>query len=81
MTVRVTFFPLLAKRAASRRESFEAPFSDGMRPIDLVREEGFSDTDAEAIMVLVNDTQVDLDTPIKDGDRLEFMIGIQGGAA
>jgi molybdopterin converting factor small subunit len=80
MAVNVTFAPLLAKRASSRRESFAVPFQAGLRPIDIVRGEGFSEADAEAILVLVNDAQADLDTPIHDGDRLEFMIGISGGA-
>lgn len=79
MAVSVKFFPLLAKRASSGRESFAVPYTEGLKPIDIVRDEGFSDTDTEAIMVLVNGAQVELDTPIKDGDALEFMIGISGG--
>lgn len=79
MSVSVTFFPLLAKRAASGRDRLTVPYTDGLRPIDIIRGEGFSDTDAEAIMVLVNDSQAELDRPIKDGDRVEFMIAISGG--
>ena len=79
MAVNVKFFPLLAKRASSRRESFTVPHREGMTPLDIVRGEGFNDTDAEAIMVLVNDAQAELDTPVHDGDSLEFMIGISGG--
>ncbi len=79
MAVSVKFFPLLAARAKSKRESLIISYSEGLRPIDIVLDEGFSETDAEAIMVLVNNTQADLDTPIKDGDSLEFMIGISGG--
>jgi len=79
MSVSVKFFPLLAQRAASRRESLTVPYREGLRPIDVVRAEGFSETDAEAIMVLVNDVQAELDAPLRDGDRLEFMIAIAGG--
>lgn len=79
MSVSVTFFPLLARRASSKRERFTVPYSEGMRPLDIVRSEGFGEADAEAIMVLVNDTQAELDSPIEDGDRLEFMIAISGG--
>lgn len=79
MAVSVKLFPLLAKRAASKRETFSVPYSDGMRPVDIIRAEGFGETDAEAIMVLINNVQAELDTPIKDGDTLEFMIGISGG--
>lgn len=79
MTVSVKFFPLLAKRASSRRERYDHPFTDGLRPIDIVRAEGFAEIDTEAIMVLVNDSQTELDAPVQDGDRLEFMIAISGG--
>ena len=79
MAVDVKLHPLLVKRARSRRESFTLPHADGIRPIDILRNEGFSETDAEAVMVLVNSAQVELDEPLKDGDRIEFMVGISGG--
>ena len=80
MSLSVKLHPLLVKRAKSKQESLTVPYADGMRPMDIIRAEGFSETDAEAIMVLVNDAQAEMDTPVKDGDRVEFMVGIQGGA-
>jgi molybdopterin converting factor small subunit len=80
MAVHVRFFPLLAKRTRSRQETLEVAFQPGLRPIDIIRAEGFSETDAEAIMVLVNERQAELDEPVQDGDRLEFMIAMSGGA-
>ncbi|MER3420052.1 MAG: hypothetical protein C4290_05805 [Chloroflexota bacterium] len=80
MAVHVRFFPLLAKRARSRQETLEVAFQPGLRPIDIIRAEGFTETDAEAIMVLVNNRQAELDEPVQDGDRLEFMIAMSGGA-
>lgn len=80
MAVHVTMFPLLAKRTKSRLERQSLPYRDGLRPLDILRDEGFSETDTEAIMVLVNERQADLEAPIRDGDRLEFMIAIAGGA-
>lgn len=80
MAVHVRFFPLLARRARSRQETLDIAFQPGLRPIDIIRAEGFSDTDAEAIMVLVNDRQAELDAPVQDGDRLEFMVAMSGGA-
>lgn len=79
MAVTVTFFPLLAKRASSRQERLSVPYTAGMRPLDILFNEGFARVDTEAIMVIVNDGQTELETPIKDGDRLEFMIAIAGG--
>ncbi len=80
MAVHVRFFPLLAKRTRSRQETLEVAFQPGLRPIDIIRAEGFSETDAEAIVVLVNERQAELDEPVQDGDRLEFMIAMSGGA-
>lgn len=79
MAVEVKFFPLLAKRAKSKSERVAVPYRDGLTPMDIIRDEGFSHIDAEAIMVLINDTQAELDVGVQDGDRLEFMIGISGG--
>ena len=79
MAVYVKFFPLLAKRAASKQENLTVPYTEGMRPLDIIHAEGFGDIDAEAIMVLVNNSQAELDQPIHDDDRLEFMIAIAGG--
>jgi molybdopterin converting factor small subunit len=79
MAVSVKFMPLLAKRSQSKRESYTVPYTEGLQPATLIHDEGFAEHDAEAIMVLVNNAQADLDTPLHDGDTVEFMIGIQGG--
>jgi sulfur carrier protein ThiS len=51
----------------------------GLRPLDIFKAEGFNDADAEAVMVLINDEQATQETELADGDRLEFMVSIQGG--
>ncbi len=80
MAVNVTLFPLLARRAASKQEHLSVPYRTGLRVRDIVAAEGFSETDAEAIMVLVNDRQGDLDGALNDGDQVELRIAIAGGA-
>lgn len=77
--VEVKLHPLLAKRAASRQETRSVSYRPGLTPLVLLTDEGFSEVDAEAVMVLRNDAQVDPDTALADGDRVEFMVGIQGG--
>ncbi len=77
--VEVKLHPLLAKRAASRQETRSVSYRPGLTPLALLTDEGFSEVDAEAVMVLRNDAQVDPDTALADGDRVEFMVGIQGG--
>lgn len=79
MAISVIFMPLLAKRAKSRAERLSVEFTAGLTPMDIALGEGFSTTDAEALMVLVNNTQAELDTGLKDGDQVELMVGIQGG--
>lgn len=80
MAVRVRWFSTLVPRTRSKQAETSVPWRAGLTPRDLLREEGFSDVDAEAIMAVVNDAQADLDTPLADGDRLEFMVSIQGGS-
>lgn len=77
--VSVKLHPLLVKRARSKQERLEVPYEPGLRAVDVLLAEGFSEVDAEAVMVLRNDEQVDHDAQLADGDRVEFMVGIQGG--
>jgi hypothetical protein len=75
----VKMMPLLAKRATSRKEELVVPFAPGLTPAAVAEAEGFSGPDLEAILAIVNGNQVELDTPLADGDRLELMVGIAGG--
>ncbi len=75
----VKLHPLLAKRATSHQESRAVPYRPGLTPLALLQDEGFSAVDADAVMILRGDTQIEPDTALNDGDRLEFMVGIQGG--
>ncbi|MGH2588127.1 MAG: MoaD/ThiS family protein [Dehalococcoidia bacterium] len=77
--VDVKLHPLLAKRATSHQETRSIPYRPGLTPLALLMDEGFSEVDAEAVMILRNNAQIDPDTPLNDGDHIEFMVGIQGG--
>ena len=77
--VAVKLMPLLAKRATSRRQEFTVPYQADLTPAAIAESEGFTGVDLEAIMALVNGTQVELDSPLADGDQLELMVGIAGG--
>jgi sulfur carrier protein ThiS len=77
--VQVTMHPLLAKRAASRQETKSVEYRPGLTALALLMDEGFSELDAEAVMVLRDNVQIETDTPLADGDRVELMVGIQGG--
>ncbi len=77
--IRVKFYNLLAERSISGQDSYDLPFEDGLLPIDIIHREGFRGEEAEAIVVLVNDEQATRQTPLSDGDRVEFMINMVGG--
>lgn len=78
--VRVKLYSLLAERSLSGRDVYEVPFREGLRPIDLIHAEGFTGEEAAAIVVIVNDQHADRETPLRDGDRVELMINMVGGA-
>ncbi len=77
--IRVRLYNLLAERALSGREEYELPFQEGLRPIDIIRREGFHGEEEEAIVVLINDEQATRETPLADGDRVDLMINMVGG--
>lgn len=77
--IRVRLYNLLAERSLSGREQYELPFEEGLRPIDIIRREGFRGEEAEAIVVLVNEEQASPESPLSDGDRVELMINMVGG--
>lgn len=79
MTVHVKWFPTLVKRTQSKQATTEVEWRAGLTAHAVFRGEGFSDADAESVLVLINDSQADGGDILKDGDRLEFMVSIQGG--
>jgi sulfur carrier protein ThiS len=79
MAVYVKWFPTLVKRTKSKQERTEVAWRAGLTPHSIFRDEGFSDADAEAVMVIVNDAQAGAKDQLSDGDRVEFMVSIQGG--
>lgn len=79
MSVHVKWFATLVSRTKSRMSETEVPYSEGLTPMKIFMDEGFSEVDADAVMMLVNDNQAQPDTALNDGDRVEYMVSIQGG--
>lgn len=77
--IRVRLYNLLAERSLSGKDQYEVPFEEGLRPVDIIRREGFRGEEEEAIVVLINDEQATRDTRLADGDRVELMINMVGG--
>lgn len=78
--ITVKLYDLLQERSLSGKETYEIPYHEGMTPLDVIRREGFSGEEAQAILALVNDEQSAKDRPLKDGDRVELVMAMVGGA-
>jgi sulfur carrier protein ThiS len=79
MSIQVKWFPTLVKRTHSKKAETTVAWRPGLTPLQIFLDEGFSEVDAEAVMVVVNDGQANLRTELQEGDRLEFIVSIQGG--
>ena len=79
MAIQVKWFPTLIKRTKSKQAETQVAWSERLSPHAIFVAEGFNDADAEAVLVLINDAQAEMTDTLKDGDRLEFMVSIQGG--
>jgi sulfur carrier protein ThiS len=79
MTVQVKWFPTLVKRTKSQLDRTEVDWRAGLTPFDVFAAEGFNVADMEAVMVVINDEQMEADTLLTDNDKLEFLVSIQGG--
>ena len=77
--IQVKWFSTLVKRTKSKQERTEVAWHAGLTPHDVFMSEGFNAADAEVVMVIINDSQESMGSALKDGDRLEFMVSIQGG--
>lgn len=79
MAIQVKWFATLVKRTHSKQAATEVSWRPGLTPHEVFCAEGFNDADAESVMVVINDSQASLKDHLNDGDRLEFMVSIQGG--
>lgn len=79
MAIEVKWFATLVPRTNSKQDRMTVDWRAGLTPRDVFMDEGFSEADAEAVMVVINDSQADMQTEMNDGDNLEFMVSIQGG--
>lgn len=77
--IQVKWFPTLVKRTKSKQERTEVTWHAGLTAHEVFLGEGFTETDAEFVMAVINDAQADMRATLEDGDRLEFLVSIQGG--
>ena len=78
--VHVRMFTPLVALSKTKQPSFDVEWREGMTVADIVAAEGFSEQDAEAIAAIVNSEQSEFDRTLHDGDEVEFIVNLQGGA-
>ena len=79
MSIRVRWFSTLVKRTRSGLPQTVVEWKDGATPKSVFMDEGFNDADADHVIAAINGERVDINTALKDGDELEFLVGISGG--
>ena len=79
MSIEIHWFATLVKRTKSRQAVTTAGWTEGLTPQVLFIAEGFSEADAEHVLVTINNEQAEMATPLTDGDRVDFLVSIQGG--
>jgi sulfur carrier protein ThiS len=69
----------LPQQSRSGRKELHLPYQPGMRAQDILDRE-FAPSAHELIMVAVNGEHVSPDTPLRDGDCVELLHPMVGGA-
>ena len=79
MPVQVKLFSTLVKISRTGQATFALAWRDGLTAGAVLRGE-FSERDAEAIAIVVNGEQADAGRALHDGDTVEFLVNLAGGA-
>lgn len=79
MPLAVRMPDILAERSIQGQMRLSMPYREGMKAIDVVSRAGFSGEEAEAILIVVNGSQVTSDEALTDGDTIELVIQMVGG--
>ena len=79
MAVHVKLFMTLVPLSKSKKGNLQIDWFDGMTAKDILEAEAFSEQDQEAIAVVINSVQSNVDDPINDGDAVDLLVNLQGG--
>ena len=77
--IEVRWFSTLIKRTRSQLPRTTVTWREGICPRAIFKDEGCDDVDADHVIAVVNGEQVDMNSLLKDGDDVEFLVGITGG--
>ncbi len=78
--ISVKLFPTVAARSQSKQRDLTLPFRNGITAGDVLKQEGFPDDYIRYLVVMINGQQAKLETPLNDGDVLDIMVALAGGA-
>lgn len=79
MAIDVRWFPTLVKRTHSGKAQTSVDWKSDLTPLAVFEAEGFTEKDSGGLLILVNGARSPLDKELEDGDRVEFLINLQGG--
>ena len=81
MSIQVKLFMTLVPLSKSKQGNLTVDYFDGITPQHILDAEAFSPQDQEAIAVVINNAQAQPTDLLHDGDTLDLLVNIQGGAA
>ena len=80
MAISVKLFMTLIPLSKSKQSTLSVDWFEGITTQDILEAEAFSAQDQEAIAVVINSVQAHADDPLNDGDEVDLLVNLQGGA-
>ena len=80
MAISVKLFMTLVPLSKSKKSSLSVDWFDGITAQHILASEEFSEQDQEAIAVVINSVQAQVDDPLNDGDQVDLLVNLQGGS-
>ena len=81
MAIEVKLFMTLVPLSKSKKSGLSVDWFDGITAQHILEAEEFSEQDQEAIAVVINSVQAQVDDPLNDGDQVDLLVNLQGGSA
>ncbi len=80
MTIRVKLFSTLVQLSKTKQAEFEIDPRPGLTVAALIESEGFTGRTAASVAAVVNGEQALKERLLQDGDRIDLLVNISGGA-
>ncbi|MDE2746538.1 MAG: hypothetical protein OXI41_11230 [Chloroflexota bacterium] len=80
MAINVKLFMTLVPLSKSKKSNLTVDWFDGITAQHILEAEEFSEQDQEAIAVVINSVQAQVDDQLNDGDEVDLLVNLQGGA-